>query len=76
VEPYRPNTGSQKTLLNTRRTSGLQVICANCGSIRDDLGHWHQVRLPVREHSVAECSCGICPECMQELYPEYVSERG
>ncbi|MFH1007056.1 MAG: hypothetical protein V1800_06060 [Candidatus Latescibacterota bacterium] len=28
----------------------------------------------IRDHSEAEFTHGICPECMQKLYPEYVKK--
>ena len=51
--------------------SGILPICANCKKIRDDQGYWNQVEVYVRDHSLAEFSHGICPECMQKLYPEF-----
>lgn len=36
--------------------------------IRDDKGYWSQVEVYVREHSEAEFSHGICPDCMKALY--------
>ena len=52
---------------------GLLPICASCKRIRDDKGYWSQIELYVREHSEAEFSHGICPECFQKLYPDYVN---
>ncbi len=49
---------------------GLVPICSNCKSIRDDQGYWQQVEQYVASHSEAEFTHGICPECMQKLYPE------
>ena len=50
---------------------GLLPICANCKKIRDDEGYWHQVEVYLREHSEAEFTHGICPECMRKLYPDF-----
>jgi len=55
--------------------SGLLPICANCKKIRDDKGYWHTVEVYVRDHSNAEFSHGICPDCLQELYPEFGEEK-
>lgn len=52
--------------------SGMLPICASCKKIRDDKGYWNQIESYVREHSEAEFSHGICPECVKELYPEFV----
>lgn len=50
---------------------GIVPICASCKRIRDDQGYWKQVEAYVREHTNAEFSHGICPECAAKLYPEY-----
>lgn len=51
--------------------SGLLPICASCKKIRDDKGYWNQIEAYIAEHSKAEFSHSICPECSQKLYPEY-----
>jgi PAS domain S-box-containing protein len=51
--------------------SGLLPICAHCKKIRDDKGYWNQIEAYLHEHSEAEFSHSICPECMKKLYPEY-----
>lgn len=48
---------------------GLLPICANCKNIRDDKGYWRTVESYVKEHSEAEFTHGICPQCMKKLYP-------
>ncbi|MDA8084691.1 MAG: response regulator [Nitrospiraceae bacterium] len=50
--------------------SGLLPICSSCKKIRDDRGYWNQIESFVREHSEAEFSHGICPDCARKLYPE------
>lgn len=56
--------GEVKTL------SGLLPICASCKKIRDDNGYWQQVEQYIQEHSTAEFSHSICPDCLKALYPE------
>lgn len=60
----------QDALTRVKKLSGLLPICANCKKIRDDQGYWHQVEKYIHEHSEAQFSHGICPECAKELYPE------
>ena len=50
---------------------GLLPICASCKKIRDDKGYWNQIESYIRDHSEAEFSHGICPECMKKLYPDF-----
>jgi hypothetical protein len=49
---------------------GIIPICASCKKIRDDQGYWQQVERYVGEHTGAEFTHGICPDCMDSLYPE------
>jgi hypothetical protein len=56
--------------------SGLLPICAACKKIRDDKGYWHQVEEYVRDHSEADFSHSICPDCVRRLYPEFSDEEG
>lgn len=60
----------QDALNNVKLLSGLLPICASCKKIRDDKGYWNQIESYIREHSEAEFSHGLCPECAKRLYPE------
>jgi transcriptional regulator with GAF, ATPase, and Fis domain len=64
-------TELQKALSEVKTLSGLLPICSSCKSIRDDSGYWNQIEAYIRDHSEAEFSHGLCPECMKRLYPEY-----
>jgi PAS domain S-box-containing protein len=57
-----------EALAKVKTLRGLIPICASCKKIRDDKGYWSQVEVYVRDHSEAEFSHGICPECMKKLY--------
>ena len=62
----------QKALDEVKTLRGIVPICANCKKIRDDKGYWNQVEMYISAHSEAEFSHGICPECVNKLYPEFV----
>ena len=51
--------------------TGMLPICASCKKIRDDKGYWNQIETYIRDHSEAEFSHGICPDCAKKLYPEF-----
>jgi PAS domain S-box-containing protein len=51
--------------------SGFLPICSACKKIRDDKGYWKQIEAYLREHSEAEFTHGVCPECAEKLYPGY-----
>lgn len=53
---------------------GIIPICAACKKIRDDKGSWEQIEVYIQDHSDAEFSHGICPECVQKLYPEFAED--
>jgi hypothetical protein len=60
----------QKALSDVKQLSGLLPICASCKNIRDDKGYWKQIEGYISEHSEAEFSHSICPECAKKLYPD------
>ena len=47
---------------------GIIPICAHCKKVRNDSGFWEQVEVYVRDHSEAEFTHGLCPDCQNELY--------
>lgn len=60
-------------LAEVKQLSGLLPICAQCKKIRDDQGYWKQIERYIREHSDAEFTHGICPDCARDLYGEYLA---
>lgn len=61
----------QEALSRVKTLTGLLPICASCKKIRDDDGYWHQVEEYIMDHSEADFSHGICPDCMHKLYPDF-----
>ena len=64
-----------RALEQIKTLRGIVPICAKCKNIRDDQGYWNQVEVYVRDHSEAEFSHCICPDCMNKLYPESESDE-
>ena len=62
----------QESLAKINTLRGMLPICASCKKIRDDRGYWNQIETYLSKHSEAEFSHGICPECVQKLYPGIV----
>jgi ligand-binding sensor domain-containing protein len=54
--------------------SGLLPICASCKKIRDDRQRWQPIESYISDHSLAEFSHGLCPECAQDIYTEVVEQ--
>jgi two-component system cell cycle sensor histidine kinase/response regulator CckA len=65
----------QDAIARINKLNGLLPICAHCKKIRDDKGYWNQIESYIREHSEAEFSHGICPDCAQKLYPEFFVKK-
>jgi hypothetical protein len=57
-------------LEEVRVLRGLVPICAWCKRIRDDRGYWNRLEQYIAEHSEAEFTHGICPDCHSRMYPE------
>ncbi len=58
----------QEALTKVRTLSGFLPICAGCKKIRDDKGYWNQIESYIRDHSDAEFSHSLCPDCVKEMY--------
>ncbi len=57
-------------LAEIKTLRGIIPICAGCKKIRDDQGYWNQLEAYLTEHSEAQLSHGLCPDCRQRLYPD------
>lgn len=64
----------RKALEEVRTLRGFLPICASCKKIRDDTGYWQQIEFYIREHTEADFTHGICPDCATALKQSY-SER-
>lgn len=54
--------GAMKTI---KTLSGLVPVCAWCGrKIQGEDGHWVDIETYIEQHSEAEFTHGICPECL------------
>lgn len=69
-EQKKTITELQKAFSEIKVLRGFLPICASCKRIRDDKGAWNQIESYIKEHSEAEFSHGICPECAKKLYPD------
>jgi transcriptional regulator with PAS, ATPase and Fis domain len=58
--------------INLLRT--ILPICASCKNIRDDKGYWRKVEEYINEHTGIDFTHGICPKCVEKLYPQIKKE--
>lgn len=74
VNLTRELTRKNRELENARSKikvlSGLLPICMYCKKIRDDEGYWGQLEAYIDHHSEAQFSHSICPDCMEQYFPD------
>jgi uncharacterized PurR-regulated membrane protein YhhQ (DUF165 family) len=63
----------KKAISEVKTLRGFLPICCICKNIRDDQGYWNQIESYIRDHSDAEFTHGLCPECAQKHYPGFVA---
>lgn len=56
----------EEALATIKSLKGLIPICAYCKKIRNDGDYWQQLEIYISEHSDAEFSHGICPDCYDD----------
>jgi hypothetical protein len=59
-----------RALASVKTLRGLLPICGSCKKIRDDRGYWNQLESYICEHTQAEFTHGICPECQAQIESE------
>lgn len=59
-----------EALHRIKTLEGLIPICASCKKIRSDEGYWEDVEVYIRNHSKADFTHGLCPDCTKEMYPD------
>ena len=53
-----------------RVLEGFIPICASCKKIRNAEDQWEQMEKYITQHSLAQFSHSICPDCARQLYPD------
>jgi DNA-binding response OmpR family regulator len=64
-------TELQTALTMVKQLSGLLPICSYCKKIRRDGNYWQPLEGYLSEHSEAEFSHGVCPECFERAKKEF-----
>ena len=57
----------EDAMARVKLLQGLLPICCYCKKIRNDRNYWQQVEHYITEHSGAQFSHGICPECYEKF---------
>ena len=65
----------QQALHEIKTLKGIIPICSYCKKIRDEEGAWEQLESYVTQHSAAQFSHGICPECLPVAMKEFTVDK-
>jgi phosphoserine phosphatase RsbU/P len=57
----------EEALSRVKMLQGLLPICSYCKKIRNDRNYWQQVEGYISDHSEAQFSHGICPDCYARI---------
>lgn len=62
---------AEQSLADLRTLRGIIPICSYCKKIRTKIGDWEQIEHYVNQHTHAEFSHGICPDCLPVQFPSF-----
>ena len=65
----------EKALEEVKTLQGIIPICSYCNNIRDEKGLWNQLESYIHNHSDAEFSHSICPECYEKEMEKLRKEK-
>ncbi len=64
----------QQAIDSVKVLRGLLPICSSCKKIRDDQGYWTQLETYIHQHSEADFTHGLCPDCAERLFQGYIEQ--
>jgi CheY-like chemotaxis protein len=65
----------QRAMKHIKTLQGLLPICCHCKNVRDDSGYWNRIEEYITQHSDADFTHSICPDCLKTHYPEVYERR-
>ena len=65
----------EDALSQIKQLTGMLPICSYCKKIRNDQDYWQRVEDYVGEHSEAQFTHGICPECYEKIVKPEIEEE-
>ena len=66
----------EAALDHVRKLQGILPICMHCHKIRNDQESWERIEKYITEHSEAQFSHSICPDCLASHYPDFSADAG
>ena len=67
---HKKNAQLRAALDDIKTLRGIIPICSFCHKIRSDDQSWQRLEAYLGQHTHADFSHGVCPECMKIHYPE------
>ncbi|MCA1592013.1 MAG: response regulator transcription factor [Acidobacteria bacterium] len=64
----------QEALSQVRQLQGILPICSHCKKIRDDQNSWQKLENYIGEHSEAQFSHSVCPDCYASIVEPELEE--
>lgn len=65
----------QDSLEHIRTLRGLLPVCVSCKKVHNGQGYWKSLDAYIAEHSEAQITHGICPDCFSHYYPKAVARE-
>lgn len=65
----------RKTIDDVKKLRGMLPICSWCKKIRNDEGYWQQIESYISLHAEVDFTHSICPDCMEDKYPDLFPEK-
>ena len=57
----------EAAMAHVKLLQGILPICSYCKHVRDDKNYWQTVESYISDHSEAQFSHGICPDCYEKI---------
>mgnify|MGYP000937458428 CR=1 FL=1 len=65
----------QAALKHIKTLQGILPICMYCHRIRTDEESWQKLEQYIQEHSEAQFSHSLCPECLEKYFPKPIDDK-
>ncbi|MFH0878089.1 MAG: DUF4118 domain-containing protein [Lentisphaerota bacterium] len=62
------NSELTEAMSQIKQLQGILPMCSFCRKIRDKDQHWIRIEKYISEHSDAQVSHGLCPDCYKKYY--------
>jgi hypothetical protein len=64
-----------ETLQRLKLLHGMLPICSSCKKIKTNHGEWTQLESYIQSHSEAEFTHGICNDCAELMYGQFLADE-